>query len=203
MFKKNTVIIFLLINILGCTQSQPTNTQLAKNLEPNPQSTIVFMKPLKGSIIQKFTESNKGIDISGFVGEPVVAAASGTVVFSSNSLREYGNLIIIKHDNTFLTAYAFNKTLLVKVGNSVIKGQKIAEVGDYAGTPKLHFEIRVNGKAVDPERYLSELPPTTLISSGAEPSKSASMDDYKKKCSDLGFKAGTEGFGKCVLQLSK
>jgi lipoprotein NlpD len=111
--------------------------------------------PAKGKITSEFSEANKGIDIAGKVGDPVQAAADGKVVYAGNSLRGYGNLVIVKHDNTYLTAYAHNSKLLVKEGDTVRKGQKIAEIGDTDTTsPKLHFELRVNGKPVNPTPYL-------------------------------------------------
>jgi len=111
--------------------------------------------PAKGKVTGEFSESNKGIDIAGKVGEPVLAASDGKVVYAGNSLRGYGNLVIVKHDNTYLTAYAHNSKLLVKEGDSVRKGQKIAEMGDTDTTvAKLHFELRVNGKPVNPAPYL-------------------------------------------------
>jgi lipoprotein NlpD len=116
---------------------------------------IRLSSPAKGKITQEFNETNKGIDIAGKVGEPVLAASEGKVVYAGNSLRGYGNLVIIKHDNTYLTAYAHNSKLLVKEGDAVRKGQKIAEMGDTDATsPKLHFELRVNGKPVNPTPYL-------------------------------------------------
>jgi lipoprotein NlpD len=111
--------------------------------------------PAKGKVSAEFNETNKGIDIAGKVGEPVLAASEGKVVYAGNSLRGYGNLVIIKHDNTYLTAYAHNSKLMVKEGDAVRKGQKIAEMGDTDATsPKLHFELRVNGKPVNPTPYL-------------------------------------------------
>jgi lipoprotein NlpD len=111
--------------------------------------------PAKGKVSAEFNETNKGIDIAGKVGEPVLAASEGKVVYAGNSLRGYGNLVIIKHDNTYLTAYAHNSKLIVKEGDAVRKGQKIAEMGDTDATsPKLHFELRVNGKPVNPTPYL-------------------------------------------------
>ena len=111
--------------------------------------------PAKGKVSAEFSESNKGIDIAGKVGEPVLAASDGKVVYAGNSLRGYGNLIIVKHDNTYLTAYAHNSKLLVKEGDAVRRGQKIAEMGDTdTNAPKLHFELRVNGKPVNPTPYL-------------------------------------------------
>jgi lipoprotein NlpD len=111
--------------------------------------------PAKGKVTDEFSDKNKGIDIAGKVGEPIQAASDGNVVYAGNSLRGYGNLIIIKHDNTYLTAYAHNSKLLVKEGDNVRKGQKIAEMGDTdTNSPKLHFELRVNGKPVNPTPYL-------------------------------------------------
>ena len=115
-----------------------------------------FMWPASGSLIAGFDEArNKGYDISGKAGDPVLAAADGRVVYAGAGLRGYGNLIILKHNNTFLTAYAHNQTLLVKEDQNVRRGQKIAEMGSTdADRVKLHFEIRRQGKPVDPARYL-------------------------------------------------
>jgi lipoprotein NlpD len=128
---------------------EPTKSEMVA--EPG----IRLSWPAKGKVTGEFNETNKGIDIAGKVGEPVMAAADGKVVYAGNSLRGYGNLVIVKHDNTYLTAYAHNSKLLVKEGDSVRKGQKIAEMGDTdTNAPKLHFELRVNGKPVNPTPYL-------------------------------------------------
>ena len=115
-----------------------------------------FIWPASGSLVAGFDEArNKGLDIAGKAGDPVLAAADGRVVYAGAGLRGYGNLVILKHNNTYLTAYAHNQTLLVKEDQSVRKGQKIAEMGNTdADRVKLHFEIRRNGKPVDPARYL-------------------------------------------------
>jgi len=107
-------------------------------------------------VLAGFDEAkNKGLDLGGKLGDPVHAAADGKVVYAGSGLRGYGNLIILKHNNTFLTAYAHNQTLLVKEDQSVRKGQKIAEMGNSdTDQVKLHFEIRRQGKPVDPLRYL-------------------------------------------------
>ncbi len=112
--------------------------------------------PAKGKLIAGFSEAtNKGLDIAGKQGDAVIAAAPGRVVYSGSGLRGYGNLVIIKHNKTYLSAYAHNKEILVKEGQNVVKGQKIAEVGNTdSDTPKLHFEIRKLGKPVDPAKYL-------------------------------------------------
>ncbi|MHA7601596.1 peptidoglycan DD-metalloendopeptidase family protein [Alicycliphilus sp. T452] len=115
-----------------------------------------FIWPSSGSLLAGFDEvRNKGYDIAGKAGDPVLAAADGRVVYAGAGLRGYGNLVILKHNNTFLTAYAHNQTLLVKEDQNVRRGQKIAEMGSTdADRVKLHFEIRRQGKPVDPARYL-------------------------------------------------
>ncbi|MDB5886404.1 MAG: peptidase, partial [Polaromonas sp.] len=117
---------------------------------------VGWIWPAQGTLVAGFDEAkNKGLDISGKSGDPVVASADGRVVYSGAGLRGYGNLIILKHNNTFLTAYAHNKSLLVKEDQTVKKGQKIAEMGNSdADKVKLHFEIRRQGKPVDPAKYL-------------------------------------------------
>lgn len=118
--------------------------------------TLGFIWPHPGEIIQGYKAGvNKGIDLAAKVGDPVLASQAGRVVYSGNALRGYGNLIILKHDNNLLTAYAHNKTLLVKEGEPVTKGQRIAEAGQSdSDRPKLHFEVRKQGKPVDPMDYL-------------------------------------------------
>jgi lipoprotein NlpD len=117
---------------------------------------IAWIWPGKGPVIAEFDEiKNKGVDLSGSAGDPVVAAADGKVVYAGAGLRGYGNLIILKHNNTYLTAYAHNQSLQVKEDQSVKKGQKIAEMGSSdADKVKLHFEVRRQGKPVDPLKYL-------------------------------------------------
>ena len=120
--------------------------------------TVRWKKPVKGKIIKKFSHQrndSKGIDIAGKLGDVIVASADGKVVYSGNGLISYGNLIIIKHNKTYLSAYAYNRKLLVKEGDMVKSGQKIAEMGRKDKlSPRLHFEIRKNGKPVDPLKYL-------------------------------------------------
>jgi lipoprotein NlpD len=113
--------------------------------------------PAQGRVITQFSESDnrKGIDIAGKLGQPVMASANGKVVYSGSGLRGYGKLIIIKHNNTFLSAYAHNNKILVKEGQRVSRGQKIAEMGRTdARQVELHFEVRRYGKPVDPAKYL-------------------------------------------------
>ena len=121
------------------------------------EDDIAFAWPAKGEILDGFDESKnrKGLDIGGSNGDAVLAAADGKVVYADAGLRGYGKLIIIKHNSQFLTAYAHNQTLLVKEDQVVKKGQKIAEMGNTdADRTKLHFEVRKQGKPVDPSKYL-------------------------------------------------
>ena len=123
---------------------------------PAPEDAPSFSWPSQGQLLAAFDESrNKGWDIGGKAGDPVWAAADGRVVYAGSGLRGYGNLIILKHNNIFLTAYAHNQTLLVKEDQTVKRGQKIAEMGSTdADRVQLHFEIRKQGKPVDPARQL-------------------------------------------------
>ncbi len=127
---------------------------------PEPASAgpddIGFIWPAQGAVVASFDEGkNKGVSISGKVGDPVLAAADGRVVYAGAGLRGYGNLIILKHNNTYLTAYAHNQALLVREDQTVKQGQRIAEMGSSdADRVKLHFEVRRQGKPVDPVTYL-------------------------------------------------
>lgn len=126
----------------------------ADDIDPD---SLEWSMPTKGKVIGEFSESanRKGIDIAGKLGQPVLASAPGKVVYSGNGLRGYGKLIIIKHNNTYLSAYAHNDQILVKEGQSITRGQKIAEMGSSdADQVKLHFEVRRFGKPVDPAKYL-------------------------------------------------
>ena len=119
-----------------------------------PAARLVW--PAQGPVIGKFDGSrNKGIDIAGQAGAPVVAAEAGRVVYAGSELRGYGNLVIVKHSEQLLTAYAHNRKILVKENQTVRQGQRIAEMGS-SGTDrvKLHFEVRRDGNAVDPMPYL-------------------------------------------------
>ncbi len=129
--------------------------------KPPPSSSgkvTSWQWPTKGRVIKNFSagdQGNKGIDIAGQRGQAIVATAKGTVVYSGNALRGYGNLVIVKHNDNYLSAYAHNDRLLVSEGQSVKAGQKIATMGS-SGTNsvRLHFEIRYQGKSVNPKRYL-------------------------------------------------
>jgi lipoprotein NlpD len=139
------------------TQTTPSATTTTSTPPPSAGADdVAFIWPANGTVLSGFDEvKNKGLSIGGKAGDPVLAAADGKVVYAGAGLRGYGNLVILKHNNTFLTAYAHNQTLLVKEDQSVKKGQKIAEMGSTdADRVNLHFEIRRSGKPVDPTRYL-------------------------------------------------
>jgi lipoprotein NlpD len=122
----------------------------------NDDEKLSWMWPSDGRIIATFDEGkNKGIDIAGRPGQQVMAAGAGKVMYAGSGIRGYGNLVIVKHSNSLLSAYAHNRSILVKEGQNVAKGQAIAEMGNSdADTVKLHFEIRQQGKPVDPSKFL-------------------------------------------------
>lgn len=127
-------------------------------VEPVQRSASGWAWPASGAIIGRFSSNgslNKGIDIAGELGQPVLAASGGSVVYAGSGLRGYGELVIIKHSDTYVSAYGHNRRLLVREGQQVKVGQQIAEMGS-TGTDrvKLHFEIRRQGKPVDPAQYL-------------------------------------------------
>lgn len=128
--------------------------------QPPPAAVgrITWQWPVRGQILARFSnaeQGNKGVDIGGRDGIRINAAADGQVVYAGNALRGYGNLIIIKHNDDYLSAYAHNKRILVKERQQVKAGQQIAEMGDTdAASTRLHFEIRFRGQSVDPLRYL-------------------------------------------------
>ena len=139
----------------------------AKKIEAKPESkpeapaeaadALDWGMPAQGKLVGTFSEAEnrKGIDIAGKLGQPVYASAPGKVVYSGSGLRGYGKLLIIKHNKTYLSAYAHNDKLLVKEGETVTRGQKIAEMGKTdSDRVELHFEVRRLGKPVDPANYL-------------------------------------------------
>lgn len=141
--------------------AQPVKPAPVAPASPAPTAAIAdeglgFIWPSNGSLIGGFDEvKNKGLDFAGKAGDPVLASADGQVVYAGAGLRGYGNLIILKHNNTFLTAYAHNQKLLVKEDQKVRKGDKIAEMGSTdSDRVKLHFEVRRQGKPVDPAKFL-------------------------------------------------
>ncbi|UOF93998.1 MAG: peptidoglycan DD-metalloendopeptidase family protein [Bordetella sp.] len=133
---------------------------IMKNIDPIREirnvDSINWSWPIScGKIIQYFNENNKGIDISSSIGNSVISAADGTVVYSGNGVRGLGNLIIISHKNSFITAYAHNSILYVKNGQEIKRGAQIAEIGQSdTNSPRLHFEIRKQGQPVNPINYL-------------------------------------------------
>ncbi len=144
------------------TQRSVSGTQKSKNDKPSSISSLNrrWDWPVKGKISRKFNSLKlfKGIDIESYSGASVTAAAPGLVIYAGSGLRGYGKLIIIKHSTTFLSAYAHNKKIFAKEGQSIEAGQKISEVGGDLTQPKrLYFEIRKNGKPVDPLQYLPKI----------------------------------------------
>lgn len=142
----------------GVSQIKKTPSVTATQQKSQPTGTPLWRWPASGVFLSSFQSNsglNKGIDIGGKLGEPVLAAAAGKVVYSGSGLRGYGKLLIVKHNDTFLSAYAHNNILRVKEGDFVKAGQIIAEMGS-SGTDrvKLHFEIRREGTPVDPMKFL-------------------------------------------------
>lgn len=147
----------------GSASSQTGNNNNAASVTASrdtalPNRVAQWRWPVQGKIIRRFSateQGNKGLDIAAATGTPVTSSAEGRVVYAGSALRGYGKLIIIKHSDEFLSAYAHNSRILVKEKQRVSAGQKIAEVGSTdADRPMLHFEIRYKGKSVDPLRYL-------------------------------------------------
>jgi lipoprotein NlpD len=142
---------------VNSTGKQNVN-KVVSNDKPKNTKVSKWLWPTKGRVIKNFSagdQGNKGIDIAGQRGQPIVSTAGGTVVYSGNALRGYGNLVIVKHNDNYLSAYAHNDRLLVHEGQSVKAGQKIATMGSSgANSVRLHFEIRYQGKSVNPKRYL-------------------------------------------------
>ncbi|EMC4192957.1 murein hydrolase activator NlpD, partial [Cronobacter sakazakii] len=144
----------------------PSTAPVVSTQEPTVSSTTnsapvaTWRWPTEGNVIENFSAAeggNKGIDIAGSKGQAIIATADGRVVYAGNALRGYGNLIIIKHNDDYLSAYAHNDTMLVREQQEVKAGQKIATMGS-SGTSstRLHFEIRYKGKSVNPLRYLPQ-----------------------------------------------
>jgi lipoprotein NlpD len=153
----------------SATNNTPTPTATSASTSNTPSASppanasddgMAFAWPHPGPVLAGFDEAkNKGLDFAGKAGDPVLAAGDGKVVYAGSGLRGYGNLVILKHNNTYLTAYAHNQTLLVKEDQSVTKGQRIADMGSSdSDRVKLHFEIRKQGKPVDPAKLLPARP---------------------------------------------
>lgn len=137
---------------------KPATPGLSRAFDP-----AIWLWPTQGVVLSAFsatTPGKKGLDIGGRLGQPVIAAAPGWVVYGGSGLSGYGNMIIIKHDDNYLTAYAHNNRLHVREGDQVIAGQRIADMGrSGAERVMLHFQIRFQGKPVDPQRYLPSIEP--------------------------------------------
>jgi len=135
--------------------AQPVTPPPATAARADDASLISWGWPAAGKIIQGFNANTKGIDLEGKPGDPVVAAADGKVMYAGNGVRGLGNLVLLGHSNGFITAYAHNQQLLVKSGDEVKKGSRIALLGQSDTTsPRLHFEIRRKGTPVNPLSYL-------------------------------------------------
>ncbi len=138
-------------------EAEPVNAKPQAAPDAQGDNAIEWSMPTRGKVINGFSEADnrKGIDIAGKLGQPIYASAPGKVVYSGTGLRGYGKLLIIKHNATYLSAYAHNDKMLVKEGETVTRGQKIAEMGNSdSDQVKLHFEVRRLGKPVDPADYL-------------------------------------------------
>lgn len=137
---------------------EPAAVPLVPAKDEESSATVSFIWPTEGKMVSGFDEGKKGIDLAGKAGQAVLSSSAGKVVYVGSGIRGYGNLVIVKHSSSLLSAYAHNKTILVKEGQDVARGQKIAEMGDTdSDSVKLHFEIRQQGKPVDPLKFL---PPT-------------------------------------------
>lgn len=150
------------INEIKPSETKPVETKATdtktNNTNPADDDAIKWSWPTQGKVIANFNEAtNKGIDIGGSTGQAINASSGGKVIYSGSDLRGYGKLVIIKHNKTYLSVYAHNSKILVKEGQIVVAGQKIAEMGNTdSNSVKLHFEIRRLGKSVDPARYLNQ-----------------------------------------------
>ncbi|CAN7777857.1 M23 family metallopeptidase [Variovorax sp. LjRoot290] len=149
------------------TRTKPRGAERADTAAQKPQNSLSgdapvgsserrFLRPAAGAVLTRFDgRASKGVDFAGAKGDPVYAARAGQVAFAAQGPRGYGQLVMIKHDGAYMTAYAHNSQLLVKEGQNVQRGQVIARMGSTdADRVKLHFEVRRGGAAVDPIRYI-------------------------------------------------
>lgn len=137
--------------------SAPVANKVVPTVAAADSTTANWVMPTKGATMGQYSQARKGVDISGHFGQAIYASNSGRVVYSGNGLKGYGNLIIIKHSDNYLSAYAHNKVNLVKEGDVVTRGQKIAEMGrSDDGAAMLHFEVRKNGKPVAPDSVIKQ-----------------------------------------------
>ncbi|MFZ6709068.1 peptidoglycan DD-metalloendopeptidase family protein [Undibacterium sp. TC9W] len=154
--KTDSTVVASVTPTVPVTKSETPATPAKVSESTTETESVDWMWPADGKVLATFDDvKNKGFDIAGKLGQDVLSAGAGKVLYAGSGIRGYGNLVIIKHTSTLLSAYAHNKSILVKEGQSITKGQKIAEMGNSdSDTVKLHFEIRVQGKPVDPARYL-------------------------------------------------
>lgn len=142
--------------VSGKTASE-TKPAAKEEPAPQPPKTVPGTRmiwPANGKILSGFAANGKGLDIGGVEGDLVVAAGAGTVLFVGENVKGYGNLVIIKHSDSVVTAYGHNRKIVVKTNDCVKAGQKIAEMGSFNGVPQVRFEVRLRGKAVNPAEYL-------------------------------------------------
>lgn len=142
--------------VSGKTASE-TKPAAKEEPAPQPPKTVPGTRmiwPANGKILSDFSANGKGLDIGGVEGDLVVAAGAGTVLFVGENVKGYGNLVIIKHSDSIVTAYGHNRKIVVKTNDRVKAGQKIAEMGANNGVPQVRFEVRLRGKAVNPSEYL-------------------------------------------------
>lgn len=146
-------INYVRLNPVGSDPDTKHDKSIVNNIK---KPEFEWQWPIKGKLIKVFSADNKGIDIAAKVGQTVYAAASGKVVHGGDNIAGYGNLLIIQHNDMYLSAYANNNKLLVKLGDDIKKGQSIAEVGSIGDKVCLHFEIRKTGNPVNPIDYLPD-----------------------------------------------
>jgi lipoprotein NlpD len=141
---------------VGKTTTRQPDKTAENSSEVRLADEIVWIWPSEGKVIANFDDNKgKGIDIAGKAGQDVVAAAAGTVMYAGSAIKGLGNLIVIRHSDNMSSVYAHNRVILVKEKQIISKGQKIAEMGNSdSDVVKLHFEIRQQGKSVDPAKYL-------------------------------------------------
>ena len=167
---------------------------------------LYLRPPSTGQITSIFRAGEtKGIDYSGNLGDPIYASADGKVVYSGNSLRGFGNLVIIKHDQTYLTAYAHNNSLLVREGDLVKAGDLIAQMGSTdSPTVKLHFELREKGTPIDPQPYLplssgiEAVPKTQPSKQDSIKQKNTPASESIKRCTRMGLTPNSDDFNLCI-----
>ncbi|MFZ6755884.1 peptidoglycan DD-metalloendopeptidase family protein [Undibacterium sp. Ji50W] len=153
--KTDATVVAAVTPAPGIKPDVPVPVKAAEPVAPESDA-VEWMWPAEGKVVASYDDAkNKGLDIAGKMGQDILAAGAGKVMYAGSGIRGYGNLVIIKHNSSLLSAYAHNKAILVKEGQAITKGQKIAEMGNSdSEAVKLHFEIRLQGKPLDPMKYL-------------------------------------------------